>query len=80
MGTSLAAALMVVATPAYAQTRDTFSRQDAIEKPLLEKELERALQKGNTNLPIKISHMLAGLNRYISSSNSIIDFVKSVSS
>jgi hypothetical protein len=51
MGTSLAAALMVVATPAYAQTRDTFSRQDAIEKPLLEKELERALQKGNTIFP-----------------------------
>jgi hypothetical protein len=55
-----------------------FTRQDTmVLKPLLEIEFERALQKENTNLVIKISHMLIGLNGYISSfSDSIVDFVK----
>lgn len=56
------------------------SKEEARElKPLLEEWFEESLQKKNTDLVIKISHLLIGLNGYIhSSSDSIADFVKPV--
>jgi hypothetical protein len=50
------------------------SKEEAKElKILLEKELDRALDKGNTNLAIKISSLLIGLNGYVSSIDSVVD-------
>jgi hypothetical protein len=74
--------LLLFVEPLEEKQGHVFTRRDARElKPLLKKELERALQKGNTNLVIKISHLLIDLNGYISSSSdSAIDFVKPVTS